>query len=455
MRMNRIARRSTAVIILAVIMVSGLSFFLVEYFMYADQWVISKGSPHVYDGSNIGCGIVTDRDGILLLDDRNERVFSEDQKIRMSTIHWVGDRYGYIQAPAVAHYAKEMAGFDPIGGLYSYSGVGQATLSLSARLQVAAMEALGDRKGSIAIMDYRTGQILCAVSSPTYDPDDPPEITEENQDIWEGVYLNRFTQSVYVPGSIFKIVTAAAALERIDGILDQTFHCTGEYDLSTGSVTCEHAHGTLDFYGAMANSCNCAFASVVEQMGAQALKEQVDRYSVTEPVSFDGITTAAGRFDITDASLDQVAWSGIGQHKDQINLCSYLTFVSAIANGGAAQQPYVVSQVTCGGEVTYQAQTQTMDRVMPEEVALELQKMMRSNVEVKYGVDKFPEGMTVCAKTGTAQADGKASNALLTGFVLEEEYPLSFIIVVEEGGYGQNTCVPIISQLLEVCKEVI
>lgn len=452
--MNRIARRSGAILLLVALLVCGMGWFVAEYVTKSGGWVMSQGSPHVYNGTNIGCGVVTDRSGTVLLDMQDQRTYASSVELRKSTLHWLGDRYGFISAPAVATYAEHMVGYDRIGGLYSYSGAGQTTLTLSAKVQMAALEALGERKGTVAVYNYKTGQILCAVSTPTYDPDDPPVITQENQQDYEGVYVNRFTKSVYVPGSIFKIVTMAAALEHIPDIREQTFQCTAVYDYPTKPVTCEYAHGTLDLDSALAQSCNCAFASIVDQLGAKTLEAYVKKYAVTEPVAFDGITTMKGNFDITDAGVDQIAWSGIGQHKDQVNPCSFLTFVGAIANGGSAVLPHVVSQVSCGDDVTYSAQPETGDQIMPETVAQELQQMMRNNVIEKYGAENFPE-LTVCAKSGTAQSDEKVSNALFTGFVTDEAYPLAFIAVVEEGGYGRHACVPIISKVLSVCKEVL
>ena len=450
--MDKIARRSSAMFLLVVLMLGGVGFFLFEYFTKSSRWVMEPGSPHVYSGPNIGCGTVTDRDGVLLLDTNGERIYSDNESLRKATMHWLGDRYGYISAPAVAAYAKEMAGFDVVSGLYAYDGAGVTRLTLSARVQMAALEALGDRKGTVAVYNYQTGEIICAVTTPTYDPDHPPEITKENEKQLEGVYVNRFTMSSYVPGSVFKLVTMAAALEHIPDIRQQTFHCTGSYDYPTDPVTCEYAHGELDLAGALAQSCNCSFAAIVDQLGPEVLESYVKRYGVTQALSFDGITTAKGNFDVTNAGKDQIAWSGIGQHKNQINPCAYLTFMGAIASGGQGVQPHVVSQVTCGNQVTYQAQAVQGQRIMPEEIARELSQMMANNVTVKYGADNFP-GLKVCAKSGTAQADNKVSNALFTGFVDDEALPLAFFIVVEEGGYGRQACVPILSRVLAVCKE--
>lgn len=453
--MKRIAMRSVAIWILVLLLLGGLGFFLVEYVMYSDQWVLAKGSPHIYKGDNINTGKVLDREGVLLMDNTGSRSYGATGELRSSMIHWLGDRYGYISAPAVATYAKEMAGFDKFTGLYSDTNGGQATLTISAKLQMAAQKALEGKKGTVALMNYKTGEILCAVSTPNYDPDNVPNMDADDTGAYEGVYMNRFTQSVYIPGSIFKIVTTAAALEEIEDIRQQTFTCTGEVDYGNFDVTCEKPHGELDFDSALAQSCNCAYAQIVEQLGRKNLEKYVKQYAVTESVEFDGITTARGNFDLADASRLEVAWSGIGQHKDQINPCRYLTFVSAIANDGVEVTPYVMQDITCGDRQTYRAVPKNGDRIMSQETASELQRMMRNNVLEKYGQDSFPD-LEVCGKSGTAQVGGeKNSNAMFTGFVLDEEYPIAFFAAVEDSGYGRQVCVPILTQVLEVCVEIL
>ena len=449
--MNRVSRRASAVILLVAVLLGGLGFFVYEYSQKAAQWVVSPGSPHVYNSTNIGMGTVVDREGVVLLSITENRAYGEDRDLRESTVHWLGDRKGQISAPAISHYAKEMTGYDPVDGLYSYKGSGgRAELTLSAEVQTAALKALGDRKGTVAVYNYRTGEILCAVTAPTYDPDNVPDIEADTTGAYEGVYLNRFVQSTYVPGSIFKVVTTAAALDTIGDIESQTFKCTGKY----GSVTCENNHGKQDLKKALANSCNCAFAQIAEQLGKETLEAYVDQFRLTEAVSFDGVTTARGSFDLTDANPTEMAWGAIGQYTDLVNPCRFMTFMGMIAGGGEAAQPYLVKEVSAHGKVTYTAETAMTDRVMSRELAEALQECMRNNVEVKYGAENFP-GMTVCAKSGTSQLGGdQEPNSMFAGFVLDEEYPLAFMVVVENGGYGSSTCVPIISEVLSVCKEV-
>ena len=452
--MNRVAKRSIVALILAFLLVGGMCLFVTEYVLNAGRWVVFEGSPHVYNGVNIGCGVITDRSGELLLDATGKRVYSEDSRIRKATLHWLGDRYGYISAPAVTDYADEMAGFGLLGGLYGYGGTGgDAQMTISAKVQKTALEAMGKKKGCVAVYNYETGEILCAVSTPTYDPDNVPDI-DENSEAHEGIYLNRFTQTAYVPGSVFKIVTTAAALDSLDNAEQIEFRCDGVYEMSGGKVKCTGEHGKLGLKKALRKSCNCYFAQLTEMLGAETLQRYVEKFQITEPVQFDGITTAKGSFSVEGASAQQLAWAGIGQHLDTVNPCRYLTFMGAIAGGGEAAEPYIVASAGSGLLGGYKASKTSTGRIMSKDTAEALTALLRNNVENQYGDDNFP-GLTVCAKSGTAEVGGgKEPNATFAGFCTDRDYPLAFFVVVEDAGSGAKTCIPILSEVLEVCKNV-
>ena len=454
--MNRVISRAKALILLVVVLAGGTVFFLGEYFAGSGDWILAPGSPHIYNASNIGCGLITDREGLLLLDLTSQRTYSTSEAVRKATIHWLGDRQGNISAPAIAYYSDKITGFDPVNGVYAYGGTGgQVELTLSAKAQAAALEAMGDHKGTIGIYNYKTGELICAVSTPNFDPDNVPDILGDTSGAYEGAYVNRFTGSAYTPGSIFKIVTAAAALETIPDILEQTFTCNGVLEYGIDSVTCMESHGTLSFREAFAQSCNCAFAQIADQLGGKTLQEYARSFGITESLTFDGITTVSGNVEAENAAAVMVAWSAVGQHKDLVNPARFMSFVGAIANDGVLVDPHLVSQITVGNKTTYDGQTVVSGRIMTSRTASILQGMMRYNVESKYGAENFP-GLTVCAKSGTAEVGGnKKPNAMFAGFVMDEEYPLAFIVAVEDGGYGRQICVPILSKVLSACKELL
>ena len=446
--MNRIAVRVWALLLFVAALIGGFGFFLTEYFTKGADWVVVSGSPHIYNGENIGCGVVTDRDNTLLLDLNDGRAYSNLEEIRRATVHWIGDRFGSISAPALSHYAKEMAGFDYVNGIYNYGQTGGvAELTLSAEVQTAALEALGDYKGTVSVFNYQTGELLCAVITPTYDPDNVPEFNEGDP-AYEGLYVNRFTQSAYTPGSIFKIVTLAAALEHDPEVVNKTFTCTGSLQVGVDEIVCDDgAHWEQSLKQAFCNSCNCAFAQIAMDLGGDVLQSYVERFGITAPVSFDGITTAAGNFQSLNAEPLNVAWSGVGQYLDLVNPCAFLRFVGAVANGGKVTAPYLVERVSVDGNTTYKAAVRAGEQILSPQTATLLQDYMLNNVTVKYGTDNFP-GLVVGAKTGTAEVEGQKPNAMLAGFVADSELPIAFLVCVEDAGYGKTVCIPIASKVL-------
>lgn len=454
--MNRVASRGGIAVLLALLLVAGLGFFVAEYVMNAEEWVMFSGSPHVYTAGNIGCGTVVDTDGTLLLDMNDGRTYASSAALRKATVHWLGDRYGSISAPALPAHAGDLAGYDLLNGVYSYGDAsGTAMLSLSAEIQTAALEAMGNKKGTVAVYNYQTGALLCAVTTPNYDPDDVPDVENDKSGKYEGMYVNRFTQSTYIPGSIFKIVTLAAALEEFPDAQDMQFKCGGSLELEGGRITCERSHGSQSLKEAFKNSCNCAFAELALRIGADKMEAYVDAFGINEPVTFDGIETARGNYQAVGEQEIDVGWSGVGQFNDQINPCSFLTFIGALANGGKGPQPYLVERVLVGNTRTYTAKTRMGDAVVSRETARIVAEYMRNNVKNNYGDDNFP-GLAVCAKTGTAEVGGdKKPNAMLSGFVADGNYPLAFIVCVEDGGYGAQVCLPIASSVLKTCVEVL
>lgn len=454
MKMRRVASRSAIALLLALLLVAGLGFFIAEYINNAETWVMFPGSPHVYNAGNIDCGVILDREGNVLLDLTNGRTYTSSQNLRKTTVHWLGDRYGAVDAPALTNHASDLAGYDLLNGVYNY-GDAQATarLSLSSDAQLAAMEAMDGKKGTVAVYNYQTGALLCAVTTPNYDPDDVPDVENDTSGRYEGMYVNRFTQSTYIPGSIYKIVTLAAALEELPNAQDLRFSCSGTLELAGGKVTCEKSHGNQNLKEAFCNSCNCAFAELTLMIGAEKMEYYVDAFGVNDSISFDGIETAEGNYQAVGEQEIDIGWSGAGQFNDQVNPCGFLSFVGAVANGGKGAYPYLVENIKVGATRTYTARTQYSDAVISADTTRIVTEYMRNNVKSNYGDDHFP-GLTVCAKTGTAEVGGdKKPNAMLAGFVADQNYPLAFIVCVEDGGYGAQVCLPIASDVLQACVE--
>ena len=453
--MKKVSGRAIFPLILAIVLLAGTVLLCVRYFVKAGEWVTFSGSPHVYTGVNLDGGIVTDRDGTLLLDSTDGRTYSDDAATRTATMHLLGDRYGYIQAPLLGSFADDMIGFDKINGLYGAEGTeANAALTLSAAAQTAAYQALGNYHGTVGVYNYKTGEILCAVTSPSYDPDNMPDVDADTSGAYDGVYVNRFFQATYTPGSIFKIVTLAAAIETVPDWENLTFTCEGKTIIGGQEIICEGVHGTITLKQALAHSCNVAFGELAGKVGTKALMEYAEKLGLSESFECDGIPVKAGTVDLKDADAGDLAWAGIGQYTDQVNALTFMRAMGRIAGGGTGAEPYLMAKITRGEKTAYEAKTETSSRALKAETAAKLTEYLRNNVATMYGDWQFG-GLNVCAKSGTAEHEGETADAMFAGFCVDENCPLAFVVFVENGGSGSAVAAPIAAKVLQVCAAAI
>lgn len=449
--MKKLALRAYFALALAAVLAIGAFAFTISYFVKADDWVMFSGSPHVYSGANLSVGYVDDRDGTRLLDATDGRTYSDDAQTRAATMHLLGDRYGYIYAPLLGNFADKMIGYDKINGLYTLrEEYSTAQLSISAEVQKAALEALNGRRGTIGVYNYQTGEILCAVTSPSYDPDNMPDVDSDTTGAYTGVYLNRFFDVTYTPGSIFKLVTAAAAIENIPDIDSQSFQCNGSSIIGGQKIVCEGVHGTIDFKNGLAHSCNNVFGDIAVQVGGKTLERYAKKAGLTETLSCDGYTTAKGSVDLSGADDGDVAWAGIGQYTDQVSAYAFMRFMGVIGGSGEAAEPYLMASIQKGEKTTYTAKRSSTGRILEEATAKKLTEMMRYNVENIYGAWQFGD-LNVCAKSGTAEQEGQVANAMFAGFVQDADCPLAFVVFIENGGSGSAAAAPVAAQVLKAC----
>lgn len=321
--MKQVKLRSMLVLALIAVLGAGVVLFCVRYVVRGGQWAAFSANDHAYRNGRLALGQVLDRNGVLLYDGASGS-WAEDGVIRRATLHAVGDRDDNISTSAKAALRQRLVGFDPLTG--TSAGGHKVYLTIDAELNTAALEALNGRKGAVAVYNYRTGDVLCMVSSPTFDPAEPPEI-RDGDSRYDGVYLNRVLSSTFAPGSVFKLVTTAAALEQLDGTLDRHFTCTGRLELDGGVITCPYAHGEMDLYDALARSCNCAYAQLAVELGGGTLAQYAEKAGLTQSFSVSGISAAAGQF--TAGQGADLGWSGVGQYDDLVNPCAFLRFLGS------------------------------------------------------------------------------------------------------------------------------
>ena len=450
--MKKIERRAVVCAVLALLLAAGLGCFLVRYFLDGGSWASSAFNRHLYDTNGVlAAGTVLDRDGDVLSEMKNgKHTYYENETVRKATLHAVGDLQGSIGTGALNAFADKLTGYSLLNGTFGAERGSELYLTIDARYNYKAYQALNGHAGTVAVYNYKTGEVLCMVSAPSYDPLHVPADIEIN-DRYEGAYLNRFLSSSFTPGSVYKTVTLEAALQEIPDIQDRTWTCQGSVQIGDETIICSGTHGEQHIGDAFANSCNVAFAQIAVELGADTMKKYTEKAGLTDSYSVDGLPTAKGSFsweNITDGSL---GWAGVGQYKDQVNPCALMVYMGAIANGGRAAQPYLIQKtVNSLGLPSLPHLTQKTGTLVSGKTADALADMMADNVEKTYGTKRFPN-MELCAKSGTAEVgEGKTPHAWFAGFLRNEDAPYAFVVLVENGGGGSSVAGTVAGRVLNI-----
>ncbi len=455
--MRTTAKRGFVVLLLVVAVTAGLSVLGVRFATNGEKWATLRANEHLNEnGSFIAAGNITDRNGELLAHTENEkRIYNDSERIRRSTLHIVGDTEGYISSGVQTAYKTSLTGYNPVTGIYSLKKYGRGNdvvLTIDSQVSAVAYDKLNGRKGVVAAYNYKTGELLCSVSSPDYDIENKPsaEEIEKNKDgKYEGIYLNRLIDGLYTPGSTFKIITTASAVENISDINDFTYVCKGEAVIDGVKVTCPSAHGKMNFEECFANSCNGAYAELSRRLGKEKLTATAKEFGFGETFRFGNSETKASIFDLSGASTADTAWASVGQYDTLVNPYHMLTVAGAVANNGEAVLPYTVDSIkTPAGYVVEKGTTESRVYISSE-VANKVKAMMRNNVETNYGDYNF-KGLSMCGKTGTAEvSDDKKPHSWFVGFSDNEKCPVAIVVVVENGGWGSSQALPVASATME------
>lgn len=455
--MKTTARRSFIVLLLVFVMVGGLGLLGFRFAVNGEKWATLRANEHLTEnGSFIAAGNITDRNGeVLAYTEDNKRVYNDSERIRRSTLHIVGDTEGYIASGVQTAYKTRLTGYNPITGIYSLKKYGRGndvTLTIDSQVSALAYDELGGKKGIVAAYNYETGELLCSVSSPDYDIENKPsaeEIDKNENGKYDGVYINRLIDGLYTPGSTFKIITTASAVENISDISSWSYKCTGEEIINGVKVTCPRAHGEMDFEESFANSCNGAYAVLSQKLGKEKLEATALEFGFGKRFPFGNSETAASKLDLSQADESDVAWASVGQYTTLVNPYHMLTVLGAVANDGVAVLPYTVSSVTTpSGRVVEKAKV-TSENYITSEVAEVVKDMMRNNVETNYGDYNF-QGLSMCGKTGTAEvSDDEEPHSWFMGFSTNPNCPVAIVVVVENGGWGSSKALPVASDVME------
>lgn len=421
--MKKVKRRATAALLIAALLVVGLAVYLVRLADDGGAWAsyFSGGTPG---------GTILDRNGVVLYSsDEDGCSFAEDWSTRVSCYHLLGDPNGNVRTGALRQFRDRLAGYSFVEGATSGKTI---SLSVDSTLNVTAYSALAGRSGAVMLMDYTTGEVLCMVSSPGDDPENP------SSEPADGTYLNKCLSSSFTPGSVFKLVTLAAAIDNIPDLFERSLWCEGEMIVDGALLTCTGSHGSQTIEQALANSCNCAFGTLALELGPKLMAEYAEKLGMTASLQLDGMDVLPGSFTKGEAGSVGLAWSGVGQYEDLVCPYAMLRYVSAIANGGSVYEPTLLGHGSLDRET----------ELLSAETAQRIAEMMNYNVQNAYGSWVFP-GLDVSAKTGTAEVGDGTSHAWMTGFLNDPAHPYAFVVILEHAGGGLANAGPVANAVLQ------
>ncbi len=331
-------------------------------------------------------------------------------------------------------------------------------LTVDPALQAKADALLGNRAGAIVVLDPRTGDILALASHPTYDPNTFDEQAEALQESPAHVLLNRATQGLYTPGSVFKIVTLAGVLEHRKARLEDVFEDTGLFVVNGFPVRDfqRPPQTRLDLPRALAYSSNVVFAQLGLRLGPDLLRETARAFGFGEvpPVDIEAVASSLGRDDFL---LDQVglANTAYGQGQVQVTPLHMALMVAGIVNDGVMPRPRLVQEVrTPDGQVLRRFKPSGWRRAVSRRTAAQVREAMIISARDGYARAGAPPGIAIGGKTGTAQLGGnQPPHAWFVAFAPADDPRVVVVVLVENGGIGGQVAAPLARALIQQALE--
>lgn len=349
-------------------------------------------------------------------------------------------------------------------------------LSIDMDLQTAAEEALGEEFGAIVVVDVRNGDVLAMASRPTFDPADFVKGIDSKR--WSELLndknyplINRATQGLYAPGSVFKMVPLAAAIK--EGVFnpDTTVHCPGSYRLGTHTYRCwkRGGHGTMNMRSALVHSCDVYFYRLAEKLGIDTFAKYMTAFGFGQPTGI-GIEERVGvapsrqwkqeRFKKPWYKGETIV-SAIGQGYVSTTPLQIAMMTASIANGGTLLTPrLVVKEVAFSGEVKVNTIPPRGHLPVDDRILALIREAMVGVVNDQGGTGRgaLLKDVKVAGKTGTAQvisldsqtdARKHMDHAWFTSYAPADKPEISVTVVVEHGGKGGAVAAPMAKKIIE------
>ena len=467
MKQIRRSMRIVSVLLIGMLLASGAWLGFTVY-SQGSRWLTNRYNPRLNSAKqNVEMGNIIDRNGNVIAStgqtkDGPTRKYAGSKTVRRALSQTVGDQMSMSGTGVETFHAGTLLGFSGSiidrawqfmsGSMYRGDDI---KLTISSELSAYIYDQFPNKKhGAVAIINYKTGEVLALNSMPTYDPQTLAN-RKADVDSSGSAYLNRNLQGQYTPGSAFKVVTLAAALENIPDVISRTFNCTGPRMFGNSQVTCYGGakHGKINLAQALSESCNVTFAALAYEMGSAALIKKAEQMGFNDNFSFRDLVLYQSSIPTSIPDIGELAWTGVGQGKLQVTPLHMAMISGAIANGGLMKEPKLIQQVTgVGGIPRLRAASGSYGQVITKDTAGVIGQYMKLAVDKGTATRAKVKGYTVCGKTGTAEVsnDKKAdTDAWFIGYVDNDAAPYAIAIVIEKGGTGGSAAAPLAAKVLK------
>jgi cell division protein FtsI/penicillin-binding protein 2/cell division protein FtsW (lipid II flippase) len=327
-------------------------------------------------------------------------------------------------------------------------------LTIDSRIQIAAQQALGSRTGAIVVLDPRTGAVLASASTPMYDNTNIQAAIEQANASGgsDTSMFDRATQALYTPGSTFKTVTLAAALENGTASLDSTYNSPGRMEIGGADVMSvnERGYGDITLDRAFAVSSNTVFGQVANQVGAERLVACAKAFGYGQSLGTDFSTAPSIMPDPSEMTEWELAWAGAGHTPGpQTTVMQNAVVAAAIANNGIAMNPHVVAQILApDGTVIKTTRDRSLGQAVSSTTADLVKQAMLDVVQNGSGSAASIPGVKVAGKTGTAETNNATANSTFIGFAPYDTPTLAISVVLEESNEDEATAAAVAGQVL-------
>lgn len=471
MKQQKLRFRVLTLITIALLVISG-AYGVYSVSAYGSRWVSSARNTRYRSAkSSVIPGDILDRNGVVVAtsDENGKRVYQSNTLSRSSMVHLIGDTEGNVANGVESFQANYLLGFETslserVNALLDGEQRRGDTVVITAdsRLQTEIVQifrktaSTRGKCGAAVVLNYQTGEVLALVSLPVYDPQN---ITDTVRQSSQHPYWNRALQSLMPPGSTFKIITAAAALENLANPQNALFTCTGATQVMDRMVTDYNnaQHGEISLARAFRVSCNNVFAQTALIIGDSALRKTAEHFGFNDNFLFRDLVVENSRYPTTNRNSFEIAWSGVGQSQVAVTPLHMCMIAAAIANDGVMMEPRLLSRVQSpAGTVRMRSSGKVYRTVCSPETAQILDGYMKDAVQNGTGTRAKVDGLTIAGKTGSAEgsANGRdVTHAWFAGYIDSDRYPYAVCVLVEEGGTGGSVAAPVAQKIFAYLKQ--